>query len=102
MTTIACTLTPADLAARRSRWEWLVRAMTERAETSDGLRICFRPEPGTQEELRVLAAAENECCAWAEWTVEADDGQLALTAHATGEGVAALHAMFTGLPQSGP
>jgi hypothetical protein len=103
MTTIACTLTPAGLAARRGRWERLAaRAVTERAETADGLRICFRPEPGAEDELRALAAAENECCAWAEWTVEADDGRLALTAHATGEGVAALHAMLTGLPGPAP
>jgi hypothetical protein len=103
MTTIACTLTPADLAARRGRWERIAaRAVTERAQTADGLRVSFLPEPGAEQELRALAAAENQCCAWAEWTVEADDGQLVLTAHATGEGVAALHAMLTGLPPSGP
>ena len=70
-TPIACTLTPAGLAARGDRWHRLIaRAMTERAETSDGLRICFRPEG--EEELRALVAAETECCPWATWTVERD------------------------------
>jgi hypothetical protein len=95
---IACTLTSADLAAQGGRWERLAaRAMTGRTETVDGLRIVFRPEPGAEEELRALVEVENECCSWAEWTVEAEEGQIVLAVRATGEGVAALHRMFTGL-----
>ena len=61
-TPVACTLTPADLAAQAKRWEHLIaRAMTEHAETAYGLRICFCPEPGVEDELRTLAAAENDC-----------------------------------------
>jgi len=94
---IACTLTAADLAAQRGAWERLIgRAMTERAETADGLRICFRPEPGAEAELRALVAVESECCSWASWTVEAGEGQLALTVRAAGEGIATLHGMLSG------
>jgi hypothetical protein len=94
---VACTLGSADLAAQRSRWEQLAAwAMTGRAETADGLRLRFRREPGTEEELRALAAVENECCPWAAWTVRADAGQIVLDVHsASTEGVAALHGMFT-------
>jgi hypothetical protein len=100
---IACTLTSADLAAQRGRWERLAeRALTERTETADGLRLVFRPEPGAEDELRALVAVENECCSWAEWTVEADDGQIRLAVHATGDGVPALHGMFAGLRPSRP
>lgn len=100
---IACTLTPADLAAQSGRWERLAaRAMTGRAETADGLRIIFRPEPGAEEELRALAAAENECCSWAEWRVEAEEGQIVLAVRAAGEGAAALHGMFADLRPSRP
>ncbi len=103
MTTIACTLTSADLAAQGGRWERLAaRAMTGRAEAADGLRIAFRPEPGAEEELRALVAVENECCSWAEWMVEVEEGQIVLAVRATGEGVAALHGMFTGLQTSTP
>jgi hypothetical protein len=95
---VACTLTSVDLAAQRQRWERLaVRAMTERVETADGLRLVFRPEPGAEEELRALAAAENECCRWADWTVVAGAGQIVLAVRAAGDGVTALHGMFAGI-----
>jgi hypothetical protein len=95
---VACALGSADLAAQSSRWEQLAaRAMTGRAQTADGLRLCFRREPGTEEELRALTAVENECCPWAAWTVRADAGQVVLdVSSASAEGVAALHGMFTG------
>ena len=95
---LACTLTSADLAAQGQRWERLAaRAMTERTETVDGLRMSFRPEPGAEEELRALVAVENECCRWADWTVEADDGQIVVAVRVSGGGVTALHGMFAGL-----
>jgi hypothetical protein len=98
VTPVSCTLTSADLAAVTGRWEQLAaRAMTERAETADGLRICFRPEPGAGEELRRLAAVENECCPWAEWTVETSAEQVVLEIRSAGAGIGALHSMFTGL-----
>jgi hypothetical protein len=95
---VACTLTSADLAAQSQRWRGLAaRALTERSDTADGLRMYFRPEPGAEEELRALVAVENECCRWADWTVEAGDGQIVLAVRAAGDGVAALHAMFAGI-----
>ena len=100
---VACTLTSADLAAQSQRWERLaVRAMAGRTETADGLRIFFRPEPGAEEELRALVAVENECCRWADWTVEAGDGQIVLAVRAAGDGITALHGMFAGLSRSSP
>jgi hypothetical protein len=102
-TAIACALTPTDLATQRERWERLAaRAMAERVETADGLRLVFRPTAGAEDELHALVAVESECCSWAEWTVEAVDGQVVLAVHATGAGVATLHGMFTGLRPSRP
>ena len=98
---VACALTPADLAAQGDRWERLAaRAMTERAETPYGLRICLRPEPGAEEELRKLVAVENECCPWAAWTVETSDAKIVLDVRSTAEGIATLHSMFTSLPSA--
>jgi len=95
---VACTLTSADLAAQSQRWERLAaRAMAGRTETADGLRMFFRPEPGAEEELRELVAVENECCRWADWTVEVDDAQLVLAVRAVGDGITALHGMFAGI-----
>jgi hypothetical protein len=98
---VACTLTSVDLAAQRQGWERLAaRAMTERVETADGLRVVFRPEPGAEEELRALVAVENGCCRWACWTVEAGAGQIVLAVRAAGDGITALHGMFTGISGS--
>ena len=92
---VACALTPGDPAARFARWERLsARAMTRRAETADGLRLSFRPVPGVEEELRVLAAMENECCPWAGWTVETNAREVMLDVRSAGEGIATLHGMF--------
>jgi hypothetical protein len=95
---VACALTPADLAAQGARWERLAaRAMTERAQTANGLRLSFRPEPGAEDELRRLVAVEARCCPWASWAVETAAGRLVLDVRSAGEGVTALHRMFTSL-----
>ena len=96
-TPVACALTPAGLAAQAARWARLAaRAMTGRTQTEHGLRIRFRPEPGTEKELRALVAVENECCSWATWTVAADPAHIVLDVRATGAGTAVLHSMFSG------
>ena len=98
---VACTLSSAGLAAQAGRWERLIaRAMTERAETADGLRVSFRPEPGVEEELRRLVAVENECCSWAAWAVEANAGATVLDVRSTGPGLATLHGMFRSAEQA--
>jgi hypothetical protein len=95
---VACTLTPADLAAQTSRWQRLAAwAMTDRTETAHGLRISFRSEPGAEDELHKLVAVENECCPWATWMVHRAAAQVVLEVRSAGEGIATLHSMFTEL-----
>ncbi len=90
---VACTLGAADLTAQRQRWEQLMAgALTGRAETADGVRLCFRPE--AEDELRALVAVETGCCAWAAWTVEPAAGAVVLDVRSAAEGIATLHAMF--------
>jgi hypothetical protein len=91
---IACTLGVADLAGQARRWEQLMaRALTERSETADGLRLTFRPD--AEDELRALVAVETGCCAWATWTVEPADGAVVLDVRSADAGIATLHGMFT-------
>jgi len=91
---VACALTQDGLAAQRAHWQRLAaRALMERADTADGVRLA----PGVEAELRALVATERECCPWAEWTVQATAQQVVLRVHATGTGTDALHDMFTGL-----
>jgi len=90
---IACTLGVADLSAQARRWQRLMaRALTERSETADGLRLTFRPE--AEDELRALVAVETGCCAWAAWTVEPTAGAVVLDVRSADEGIATLHTMF--------
>ena len=42
-------------------------------------------------------AVENECCPWADWTVDSDDEQIVLDVRSAREGIATLHSMFTSL-----
>jgi hypothetical protein len=95
---VACSLTRAGLADQAGRWERLAaRAMTAREQTGHGIRVAFRPGPATEEELRALVEVESRCCPWATWTVLADGTRLVLDVRSSGDGVAALHAIFAGL-----
>jgi hypothetical protein len=86
MKPIACTLGAEDLAAQQRRWRALT--ITAREETPTGMRVTFAP--GAEDELRALIAVENECCAWATWTV---DGPV-LTVSSEGDGVRAARSLF--------
>src|SRR5215469_5331962 len=98
MDPIACTLTSTDLATQAERWHALAaRALVERVETEHGVRLVFRPEPGAEDELHALAAVETGCCSWADWRVEASPNRLTLDVRSSGDGVTALHGMFTRL-----
>ena len=95
---VACSLTRAGLAEQAGRWERLAaRAMTAREQTGHGIRVAFRPGPATEEELRALVDVESRCCPWASWTVHADGARLVLDVRSSGDGVAALHAIFADL-----
>ena len=92
---VACTLGREDLSLQAERWRKLrARAGAGRIPTADGLRLEFRREAGVEEELRELIAVERECCSWADWSIDANAGQILLDVRATGEGITALHGMF--------
>jgi len=100
-TPVVCTLAAGDLSTQRRRWERLgADALVERVKTEDGLRLSFRADAGVVRELQELAAVERECCAWATWTVHESGGQVTLDVSSTGEGVAALHRMFTSFEEA--
>jgi hypothetical protein len=92
---IACTLTDANLKTQRERWLALGESFgLGRTETEDGLRLRFRVDPAIEAELEALVAVENDCCSWAAWSVEHEDGILVMAARSRGEGIHTLHGMF--------
>jgi hypothetical protein len=93
---IACSLPEADLANRHDRWLQLWQgAAVDAVTTSNGLQLLFRAEPRVEEELRQLAELERDCCAFADWSVQARGTELVLDVTApTEEGIRAVQAMF--------
>jgi hypothetical protein len=69
-------------------------AGTARIETDGGLRVRFRTSPAAERELRALVAVEGECCAWADWRVEASEEELVLEVSSTGDGIPVIHDWF--------
>ncbi|HEX6702004.1 MAG TPA: hypothetical protein VF101_14855 [Gaiellaceae bacterium] len=94
-TPVACTLGSAKLGTQVERWDELyAEAGAERRETDEGLRVSFRRAPGVERELRDLVAVETECCAWADWTVQADADELVLEVTSREDGLPVLHSWF--------
>lgn len=93
--TIACALTKADLAAQAEAWRRLrAAAGVGVEELDDGVRLRFRAGAGVAEELRRLAAIENECCSWASWSVRVEPGEAVLHVRSAGAGIAAARELF--------
>jgi hypothetical protein len=93
--TIACTLTNGERTTRRERWRGLgERGSGGVVETPTGLRLAFRSSPAVEQELRALADLEQECCAFATWTVRKAGPHVVLDVEAAGDAVAAVHGMF--------
>lgn len=93
---IACTLTGQHQKAQRERWLALhEKHGLARNESPDGLRLTFADHPEVEAELHALVAVENDCCAWAAWTVEREtEGEIVMAARSQGGGIATLHTMF--------
>ena len=96
---IACSLEKSDLAERRDRWRRLAeRAALQVLTTEAGLRLRFRDAPGVEGELHQLAKLEQDCCAFADWSVHTRGQEVVLDVTAASEeGITAVQAMFNDL-----
>jgi hypothetical protein len=92
---VACTLSDTNLKTQRERW---IKVGTNfgiaREQTDDGLRLTFKDHPAVEQELHALVALENDCCSWASWSVDREDGILVMAARSKREGISTLHGMF--------
>ncbi len=92
---IACALSAAGQVDQAARWrQLLANACIARASTEHGIRLDLRVEPTVERTLRELVVVEADCCRWATWRVGHDRASLVLHVTSTGDGIAALHAMF--------
>ena len=92
---VACALSDTALKTQRERW---INVGTNfgiaREHTGDGLQLTFKDHPAVEQELHALVAVENDCCRWASWSVDGEDGVLVMAARSKGEGILPLHGMF--------
>ena len=100
---VACTLSDTDLKTQRERW---INVGTNfgiaRKQTDHGLQLTFEDHPAVEQELHALVAVENDCCSWASWSVDREDGMLVMVARSRGEGISTLHGMFKeAMPSAG-
>jgi hypothetical protein len=76
---IACTLTPDGMTARLALIDALVKdGLLERIATDTGVRVRLRDTPEIEQRTRELVAAESECCAFLDFTIARDEGDLVL------------------------
>ncbi|MFN2486570.1 MAG: hypothetical protein ABR609_08195 [Acidimicrobiia bacterium] len=68
--------------------------MIEKRKLANGVRLRYRSLAGVESELTALAAAEKECCAFADWTVTADGDEVLLDVTAEGLGIEVVQMLF--------
>ena len=94
----ACALGPQDGRDRLRRWEALQRSAPPVSSVRDGvLEVRYPGAPGVLEELRALAAAEQDCCAFVDWSVARVGEEAVLTVRAPAgqpEAVEPIAALF--------
>jgi hypothetical protein len=96
---VACALGQEALVERQQRWQALAaRAGLDIVSSDSGARLIFRADRSVEMELRELGALERECCAFADWSVRSDDGEVVLDVRGeSDEAIAAVQGMFRGL-----
>lgn len=92
---IACTLDSDDGGQRLARWRALSAAATPSVRREpEALVVAYPAGSGVREELEALAAAERQCCAFAEWEVSQDTDRVVLRIASDRDGLAAIAALF--------
>jgi hypothetical protein len=92
---IACTLRLDDGATRMQRWRALSATGHPSARRDgDRLVVRYRGEQGVREELEALAAAERQCCSFADWEVAPEGDQVILRIVSNTDGIDALAELF--------
>lgn len=76
---IACTLSPDGMAARLALIDALAAdGLLERTPTASDVRVRLRDTPDIEQRTRELVAAESACCAFLDFTLGREEGDLVL------------------------
>ncbi|MEU7032975.1 heavy metal-responsive transcriptional regulator [Streptomyces sp. NPDC046237] len=91
---VACTLGNAELSERTEQWRALVARAARREEIDDGLRLSFPPDAGLAGQIAALAAAEQGCCAFFDFTLHLTPDYLQLSVRAPESAAGMLAGLF--------
>ncbi|MFI0942741.1 heavy metal-responsive transcriptional regulator [Streptomyces sp. NPDC021020] len=91
---VACTLGGAKLGERTGQWRRLVGKAEGRAEIPDGVRLTFPASTELAGEVAVLAAAEQGCCAFFDFTLRLSPAALQLEVRAPESAAGMLADLF--------
>jgi DNA-binding transcriptional MerR regulator len=94
---VACTLGGAELGERTEQWQQLVGKAEGREEIEDGLRLSFPAGAELAGEVAALAAGEQGCCAFFDFTLHLTPTALQLEVRAP-ESAAGMLADLFGVP----
>jgi hypothetical protein len=76
---IACTLSPDGMTARLALIDALAAdGLLDRTPTASGLRVRLRDTPDIERRTHELVAAESACCAFLDFALSRDGGDLVL------------------------
>jgi hypothetical protein len=76
---IACTLSPDGMTARLALIDALAAdGLLDRTATDSGIRVRLRDTPDIERRTRDLVAAESACCAFLDFELNRESGQLVL------------------------
>jgi hypothetical protein len=93
---IACSLTAAANATRKSEWTALLDgALIGRRRVRGGVRVDVKDLPGVGVELERLVAEERACCPFLTLGIEKAEAAVALTVTAPPSAAALLGELFT-------
>ena len=94
---IACPLTPDDMTDRQALIDTLAAdGLIDRTTTETGLRVRLRDTPEIVRRTRELIAAESRCCAFLEFTLTRDGGELVLEIAGPDEARPVIDMFFAG------
>jgi DNA-binding transcriptional MerR regulator len=91
---VACTLGGAELGERIEQWRTLIGKAEQREEIDDGLRLSFPPDAELAGQLVALAAAEQSCCTFFDFTLHLTPDALRLSVRAPESAAGTLADLF--------
>ncbi|MFJ9870054.1 heavy metal-responsive transcriptional regulator [Streptomyces sp. NPDC101165] len=91
---VACTLEDAELGERTEQWRTLIGQAGRHEEIDDGLWLSFPPDAEFAGRIAALAAAEQRCCAFFDFTLHLTPDALQLTVRAPEHAAGMLAELF--------